>query len=340
MKSVNQDSAYLCHCKQITVARFDQLLEESPCPNYYEFKAKYGLGSVCSACEFEAKGEIAEYLLAHPEKKNVVAAPPGAPRLSDRIRGTIKHWRLKLHRLRRGPRRPVRLFNDYVTGVFFMRDRGLESRLVVSNLPFPEHETNANGPEVTFRATLYGTNGERLGVADAIHLPSGVTAEYTPAELFPEVTSPFTGGLYIEFPSLRQTGSLRPYGLLTSAEDGVRARCHYHDKFGLFLDPGYFMNTSPFEPGEQCWMGASNCQEKAYESVACAQFGSRVLRAPFKLPPMASRWLRVDSLFPELAEIPPAERSPAVFWLESPQHFMLYFFWFDENSRTWMGQHH
>ena len=50
--------------------------------------------------------------------------------------------------------------------------------------------------------------------------------------------------------------------------------------------------------------------------------------------------VKLEDLFPELAEVPAEKRSPALFWLENPQHVMLYFYWFHEASRTWMGQHH
>ena len=55
---------------------------------------------------------------------------------------------------------------------------------------------------------------------------------------------------------------------------------------------------------------------------------------------MGAAWLKLEDLFPEVAHIPAEKRSPALFWLENPQHVMLYFYWFNEVSRTWMGQHH
>ena len=87
-------------------------------------------------------------------------------------------------------------------------------------------------------------------------------------------------------------------------------------------------------------MALANCQPLPYETDVCVKVDGRKFTAKLSVGAMASRWLKLEDLFPELAEVPTEKRSPALFWLENPQHVMLYFYWFHEASRTWMGQHH
>jgi len=338
--TTNVQTGYLCHCLRITSGRFEEILDEMPQPTFPALKSAHGIGSLCSSCEYEAKGVLQEYLMLHPQK----AQPPRPPQSGLRrdlgvAWGQIKQ-RVKGAGMPTADRSKSGAPKTYHTGIFFMRRAGLESHLVVSNLAFPEHPANANGPAATFRATLFGDSGEKLAVSAPVTITDGQTLELTPADLFPTVTGEFTGGLYVDYESLVQTGSLRPYGVLLSTVPDFRARCHYHDKFGAFTDPGFFQNTSPFEPGQTCWMALANCQPLPYETTVFAKFGGRRIDTRLSVEPMGSRWLKLADLFPDLDTIPVAERSPALFALENPQHVMVYFYWFNEAARTWMGQHH
>lgn len=310
-----------------------EILDATPGASFADLKARYGIGSVCSSCEYETKGLLVEHAILHPPKRR--KKPRG-------FRAELSYgWQQIKARLRpkpalqKAPAGP----KPYLTGVFFMRAHGLESHLVISNLAFPEHPANANGASIHFQARLYGEDGAELGLSRTIEIPDAGTVELSATDLFPDLQGDFIGGLYSEFQDLRQTGSVRPYGVLVNRDGQSKARCHYHDKFALFQDPGFFHNTSPFEPGQTCWMALSNCQPRPYRSEAAVQFGSRVFRTRLDLPPMANRWVRLEDLFPSL-DVPPAERSPGVFWLEDPQHIMVYFFWYNEGVHTWSGQHH
>ncbi len=53
---------------------------------------------------------------------------------------------------------------------------------------------------------------------------------------------------------------------------------------------------------------------------------------------MGSCWVKLEDLFEK--DNLPEDRSPALFWLESNQHVMAYFFWHNESANTWTGQHH
>ena len=340
-KTTNVQTGYLCHCLRITAERYEKMLEEMPCPNFPTLKNEHGIGSLCSSCEYEAKGVLQEYVMLHPEK--MVAKPKRPEGLREEMAFA---WKELNKRFR--PAKPKRQLDHsrstgakmYHTGVFFMRRDGLESHLVVSNLAFPEHPANVNGASASFTATLYSENGEKLAVSRPIPVGDEQTLELSPAELFPEVKGDFTGGLYVDYQDLTQTGSLRPYGVMVSTIPDFRARCHYHDKFGLFREPGFFQNTSPFEPGQKCWMALANCQPLQYDTEVHAKVDGRKFTAKLSIPPMGAAWLKLEDLFPEVAQIPAEKRSPALFWLENPQHVMLYFYWFNEVSRTWMGQHH
>jgi bacterioferritin-associated ferredoxin len=337
-ESTNLETGYLCHCLRITEQRFEEMLDQEPSPSYPLLNEKYGIGSMCSSCEYEAKGLLTEYLLLHPEKNG--RKPRKGPRgLRADLRFAWKQLRERFSPSEQVTKERGAKPKLYHTGIFFMRQAGLESHLVVSNLRFPEHETNINGQAATFRARVFGEDGKPLAVSRPICVADGESLELTPKNLFPDVRGDFVGGLYVDYDELAQTGSLRPYGVLVNTAADALARCHYHDKFGLFRDPGYFQNTSPFEPGQPCWMALSNCQPIAYETEVVAKFGARKFAASLRVPPMANRWIKLEELFPSL-DVPAAERAHGLFWLENPQHVMVYFFWFNERARTWMGQHH
>jgi bacterioferritin-associated ferredoxin len=266
-RTTNVSTGYLCHCLRITAERFEEMLDEMPCPNFPGLKKEHGIGSLCSSCEYEAKGVLQEYVMLHPEK--MIAKPKRPEGLREEMAFA---WKELNKRFR--PAKPKRQLDQsqstgpkmYHTGVFFMRRDGLESHLVASNLAFPEHPSNVNGASASFTATLFGEQGEKLAVSRPIPVRDEQTLELSPADLFPEVKGDFTGGLYVDYQGLTQTGSLRPYGVMVSTVPDFRARCHYHDKFGLFRDPGFFQNTSPFEPGQKCWLALANCHRGPRES--------------------------------------------------------------------------
>lgn len=339
-QTTNVESGYLCHCLSITGQRFEGMIEEMSQPTFCKLKKEHGIGSLCSSCEYEAKGVLQEYLLLHPEKNEADSGPDGLREELGYAWGELKRRAYSVVQKCLGQSAAEGSRKIFHTGVFFMRGGGLESHLVLSNLAFPEHVRNSNGQHVTFTATLFGEDGRHLAGSPPIRVASERTVELSPSDLFPALQGDFVGGLYVEYEALSQAGSLRPYGVLVSTSPDFRARCHYHDKFGVFRDPGFFQNTSPFEPGQTCWMAASNCQPLPYATNAFLKIGDRKLSARFELGPMASKWIKLETLFPEVAEIPAAERSPALLWLENPQHIMVYFYWFNEVSKTWMGQHH
>jgi bacterioferritin-associated ferredoxin len=335
--STNAQTSYVCACARITEEDFARILDESDAPTYAALKAAYGIGGQCTSCEYEVKGLLDEHLgerILARKKAAVRVAPARGNRLTrffQRMRGNgpapVEAPKVEAKR------------ETYRTGVFFLRKDGLESHLAIANLQFPEHEANPNGGAVGFHVSLYGEDGEKLATSREITLGNNSSIECTPAELFPEVTWDVVGAMYTDFDNVAQTGSLRPYGVLVNTTAVSRARCHYHDKFALFTDPGYFQNTSPFEPGQTCWMAISNCQPKRYETEYRLQSGGTTLEGKLALEPMSSRWVRLADLFPGL-DATRRDLSPGLFWLENPQHVMVYFFWHIEEAGVWMGQHH
>lgn len=328
--TTNVTTGYLCHCLRITGARFEEMIEGEPLPTYEKLKEKYGIGSMCSSCEFEAKSEIAEYVQLHPEK--TVAGRRSIGLWNDLQFG----YQLIRERLRPKPERATA--RPYQTGIYFMRRDGLETRLVLSNMRFPEDRENPNGPQVAFQAALFGENGQFLALSHRMTLADGASREWTPTDLFPNLTGDFVGGLYVDFEPLAQTGSLRPYGVLVSTDPAVQARCHFHDKFGSFRVPGFYQNGSVFEPGQTCWLAAANCQPGEYQSAVYLKCGGKKYAGHVTVPAMGGLWKKVEDLFPDLSK--GASHGPGHFWLENPQPLMVYFFWKNEAFNTWMGQHH
>lgn len=337
-ETTNIESPYLCHCMKITAAQFDGLLAKERHPTFAGLKGSCGVGSVCSACELEAKGAVSDYLTMHPEKAGGERKKRKKFALREELRFAYRELRKKVQRklgLPVSDDRGIPSRRDYHTGIVFFRQGALGTRLALSNLAFPESPANAKGETVTFRATLYGGDGARLAVSGDRTIRNNATLSLSADELFPEVTGDFIGGLYVDFDQLRQTGSLRTYGIL----EAPGARCHFHDKFGLRDDPGYYINPSPFEPGETCWLALANCQPRSYESDAFLSASEGVERARLEIGPMAARWMKLSDLFPGLS-VPPEGLSPALFWLENPQHVMLYFFWQHDRTGHWIAQHH
>ncbi len=58
-----------------------------------------------------------------------------------------------------------------------MRRHGMESRLAVSNLTFPERAKNPNGSRVSLKARLYGDKGELLAESKQIVIPNNGSRE-------------------------------------------------------------------------------------------------------------------------------------------------------------------
>lgn len=344
-QSTNSQTSYVCACVRITEEDFKRILDESEDPTYAALKAKHGIGGQCTSCEYEVKGLLDEHLgerILARKKKPAPPAPVPArgnrlSRFFQRMRGSEPVPAPAPAPVRKQATAGVR--ETYRTGVFFLRKDGLETHLAVANLQFPEHAANPNGPAVSFHVSLYGEDGSRLATSREMSLPNNRSIECTPADLFPEVKGDVVGAMYADFDEVAQTGSLRPYGVLVNTASTARARCHYHDKFALFTDPGFFQNTSPFEPGQTCWMSISNCQPKRYESEYHLQAGGTTWSGSIALEPMASRWVKLADLFPGL-DPGRADLSPGLFWLENPQHVMVYFFWHIGGPDVWMAQHH
>lgn len=348
-QTTNSQSSYVCVCARVTEEDFRKIINESDTATYGELKSLYGIGDRCTSCEFEIKDLLDECLTEKiiAQRAAKLAAPPAAKkpakrvspfeRLLQRLRGVTPEKPKSAAAKKAEPAGPVR--ETYRTGMFFLRNAEMEATLAVSNLQFPEHTTNPNG-EVTFDVKLHGEDGRLLATSQKIRLANNASIEMTAGELFPEVKGDVVGAMYPEFENLVQTGSLRPYAVMINKTPRAGlARCHYHDKFALFTDPGFFQTNSPFEPGETCWMAISNCQTKRYESDYHLKYGDTILDGKLALEPMASRWVKLEELFPGLDQKAP-ELSPALFWLENPQHVMVYFFWRLEAGNVWMAQHH
>jgi bacterioferritin-associated ferredoxin len=344
-QSTNLQTSYVCACARITEEDFRKILDESDTPTYAALKAAHGIGAQCTSCEYEVKGLLDEHIgerFNALKNSPALSVPPrrkGLAGLLQRMRGAppaVAPPRPATP-AKTKPAAPIR--ETYRTGVFFIRKDGLETHLAIANLQFPEHPANPNGPAVSFHVTLYGQDGDLLATSCEMTLPNNTSIECTPTDLFPGITADIVGAIYTDFDEVSQTGSLRPYGVLVNTTTPSRARCHYHDKFALFTDPGFFQNTSPFEPGQTCWMSISNCQPKPYESEYHLQAGGATYSGNLTLPPMASRWVELASLFPGL-DATRADLSPGLFWLENPQHVMVYFFWHIQAANLWMAQHH
>jgi bacterioferritin-associated ferredoxin len=307
--------------------KLQQILAERKDIHFADLYNEYGVGSQCASCEWEVKALLDD----HRAELGLQWETDGTPRREQFKR---RSW-LDLFR---EPFEPLKA--NYRTGLFAMRKGEFETKIVISNLGFPENHFNPNGHRVRFQVLLDGEHGERLGASKILSLSSNHSGEYSLSHLFPSVRGDVIGAFYIDFFNLRMTNSLRPYGLLESdGKGGGAARCHYHDKYALFMDPGYFQTQWAFTAGQTCWMAVCNCQDIPYESAYFLRNSERLLSGHFSLPPKHSRWIRVSDLFSH-EPFDPVEFRESLFYFENPQHVMMWFFWHAESANCWVGQHH
>jgi hypothetical protein len=179
------------------------------------------------------------------------------------------------------------------------------------------------------------------GISKQLSLAAQASREYTLAELFPHLEGDLLGAIYVEYSKLHLTGSLRPYAVLlaTGPERAALSRSHYHDKYATFIDPGYFQTAFPCFPGQTCWVAIANCQAKEYASSVTLKTPTKRYETQLRLAPMETVWRPLLEFFPE---VDPAAQDldPALFFLDNPQHTMVWFFWQSDVHHTWIANHH
>lgn len=329
-ESINIDSEFVCHCMRVTEEDLNNILREKKDASFSYLYDKHGIGGQCASCEFEVRGLLDDH------------------RAEAGIREEISEERpRRVQHVRRGIRDRIKRFflppqPSLHGGLFALRSGPLESKVVVSNLNFPEGDFRPNGASIRFRITLFDEEGRRVA-RKSFTLLANHSREYALTEIHPGCPKEFVGAFDLEFYDLDMTGSLRPYAILEvndPAATTTAARCHYHDKYATFIDPGFFQTAWPMHPGHECWVAVSNCQDISYRAQAVLQGSERTIKAPFALGPRASRWCLLADLFPEGELGDPADFEPGLFYLDNPQHVMVWFFWRHTTANVWIGNHH
>lgn len=329
-ETTNFDSEFVCNCKGVTLCDLKKAFIANSKLTYSDLQRDMEVGLQCASCEYEVKGALDDYRA----EVGIASEIDDRPLLLQKrgIRDSIKHWIAAIQ---------GKHTRDMKAGLFVIRKGGLESALVVSNLDFPELEKNSNGQKVTFRATYYDQAGVLRATSAPIVLPARESREYPLSELFPQLQGDLVGGLYVDFHRLHLTGSLRPYAVLKSVENGraTLSRSHYHDKYATFTDPGFFQTAYPCYPGQTCWVAIVNCQDREYQTAVSFKTASGRYDTHLKLGPMETLWQPILQFFPEID--PAVEKlDPALFFLDNPQHVMVWFFWHSDLHQTWIANHH
>lgn len=328
--TTNFDSEYVCFCKNVTLCDVKKAFLGNRKLTYSDLQRDFEVGLQCASCEYEVKGALDDYraevgIASEVDDRPLLLTNRG---IKKKIKSLVASFLGKdTHGMR--------------AGLFVLRQPGMESAVILSNLDFPELEKNPNGREVVFRATYVDQAGQVRATSALLTLPARASREYSLTELFPQLQGNLVGGVYLDFQRLHLTGSLRPYAVLKSVENerGSLSRSHYHDKYATFTDPGFFQTAYPCFPGQTCWVAIVNCQDREYESAAVLKtMGSRY-ETRLELGPMETIWQPILKFFPEVN--PAIENlDPALFFLDNPQHVMVWFFWYSDLHHTWIANHH
>ena len=328
--SVNLDTEFLCHCMRMTAEDVRGVLERKEGKDFADLYEKFGVGSQCASCEFEVRGLIDDFRAEAGIKAELTnARDPRRPQMRKKS---------LLERIARVWRKPEISMKG---GLFALRQGSLVSKVVISNLNFPEDDFNPNGAAVRLIIRLVNAAGKEVAAYPEFAVAANCSREISLLEIYPSCPESFHGAFYLDFYGLEMTSGLRPYAILDNIDPAspVGARSHYHDKYATFQDPGFFQTAWPFYPGQTCWVAVSNCQNRPYESEAVLKSAQREIRHPFSLGPMESVWGRVSDFFPQGVG---NERDfePGLFYLENPQHVMVWFFWHHDVADSWIANHH
>jgi bacterioferritin-associated ferredoxin len=321
----------VCNCFQVTSEDMDRILAETGGADFATLKRYYQVGSRCTSCEYEIKDLITVY---REERQQGQLAVAGARVPLGRQLGAW-YRQLKLSILQRLEQRRF--------GIFVIRRPGFESSLVLSNLTFPEDSANANGNHVTCSASLYDQDGSLIARSESFDVGANQSRELWLHELFPGVTDDITGMMFVDYHTLRQVGSLRPYCCLNfSPRAGQYAgRWHYHDKYRGDRDyNGYYHCNHPIVAGQTCWLAISNCGTREYRSDVCLRLnGGRLLKREVNIPAHGSLWINVPEFF-GIADADSAVETNSLLWLDNNQALMVWFFWRKLHDDIWLVQHH
>lgn len=324
--TVNIDSEFVCHCMRISESDLNEILEKKKDTTFADLYEEHGVGSQCASCEFEVRGLLDDHRAETGIRGELADRDP--KRHQDARKSVLQ----KIWQVVRGPKPSMH------AGLFALRTPDLESKLVISNLNFPEHDFQPNGSAVRFSVRIYDQAGKLSIQTPILSLPSNHSGEYAVSSLFPGCPENFTGQFDVTFYDLSMTCALRPYAVLESRNPGIGARSHYHDKYATFVDPGYFQTAWPFYSGHTCWLAVSNCQDIPYSSEVVLRGKDQELRGTIHLPPRGSQWTSIKDFFPD-ATIRPEDFEPGLFYLENPQHVMTWFFWHNTQADAWIGNH-
>jgi bacterioferritin-associated ferredoxin len=327
--TTNLDSEYVCYCKNVTLCDVKKAFLANRKLTYADLQRDLEVGLQCASCEYEVKGALDDYRA----EVGIASEVDGRPLLLTR-RSTMQKVKGLIDTALGKDTRKMK------AGLFVIRQPGLESKLVLSNLDFPELARNPNGSKVVFRATFVDQAGEVRAISRQMSLPARTSCEYSLAELFPQLKGDLVGAIYVDYPKLHSTGSLRPYAVLiaTGKERATLSRSHYHDKYAMFDDPGYFQTAYPCFPGQTCWAAIVNCQDREYVSAVTLKTPTARYETQLRLGPMETVWRPILEFFPGVD----AEKAldPALFFLDNPQHTMVWFFWYSDLHHTWIANHH
>ena len=329
---VGVNSAYICQCFKVSEDDLLAKARSSGCYDFDELRRYYDIGSRCTSCEVEIRDLLHE--VQHERAPG--GSPSGIPlirRLQAAMRPVPSYARFLARKVLRIPRR---------FEVFAVKGQGFASELVLSNLTFPDDESNVNGDEVHFDIVLRDHAGVVVGSRKGERIRADESLVFPLDLLLRPIGETFFGTVAVWFYGLRETGSLRPYCRLrykigSSMEMGS---CHYHDQFTQRRHYQHVIVTHPVLTEETCWVALSNPVMETYRSKAHLEGKGNRLITDVMIPPGGAIWSSIPDLFGVEAVAEFLESSlNSFFWLESDAPLMAWFFWHNPRTNAWSAQH-
>jgi bacterioferritin-associated ferredoxin len=164
--TTNLDSEYVCYCKNVTLCDVKKAFLANRKLTYADLQRDLEVGLQCASCEYEVKGALDDYRA----EVGIASEVDGRPLLLTR-RSTMQKVKGLIDTALGKDTRKMK------AGLFVIRQPGLESKLVLSNLDFPELARNPNGSKVVFRATFVDQAGEVRAISRQMSLPARTSCE-------------------------------------------------------------------------------------------------------------------------------------------------------------------
>lgn len=307
----------VCVCRQVTEATIRRAIEKDGLHSLAALKAVTGAATRCTGCEVHLYEILDDY-------SGSLASSGVSSAAKSRIRAAASWARFHARRILKPWTR---------TAVWVASNDTLRTRIILSNIPFPEDGSKADRP-VRYRVKLHDSSGARIGTTFTSLLSARETLGLElESVLPPHRVGNFHGLAFVDFFGLDRLGSLRPY-------------CHWywkegftttHDKYGWRpIQEGYHtLTTVRWDDAEDTHVVLANPTQSRFTSTVHLvdhETGAD-MTGTLDLLPFASFFGTPRSLVQGAST-----RGRATMWIENTQALVAYYFGHYRDG-IWVAQH-